>query len=82
MLSASVLQVGDGEQSFSVPGWRAPVIWPTYWVKLFCVGSVSVHSRNQPHCDPSAWRYGIAAPNPRPTSLQRRFSKLKTMTES
>ena len=34
MLSARVLQRADGLQSLTVPDWRAPVTWPTYWARL------------------------------------------------
>jgi len=49
MLSAVVEHVADGEQSLTTPGWAAPVTWPTYCVRLFWFGFVSVHDEKYEH---------------------------------
>ena len=81
MLSAWVLHVALGVQSLIVPAWRAPVTWPTYCVRLFWVGSVSVQSAKYAHCRASACRNGIE-PNPAPpTAAHVRFSNANTTTD-
>ena len=34
-MPADVLHDADGAQSFTVAGWRVPVIWPMYCASLF-----------------------------------------------